>query len=185
MTQFIVAFVVWFIPAAPSQSDSVSSFQAFQKAATVLRHPRCINCHIPGDSPLFGSAGEVHAMRVKRGTDGGGTAVMRCETCHQETNAEVLHGPPGAKEWRLPSAKTRMAWVGLNDQQLCRAIIDSKLNGGMSRDSLTHHMETDTRVLWAWNPGLGREAPPMSHREFLGLIRTWIEKGAACAPSAK
>jgi len=78
-----------------------------------------------------------------------------------------------------------MAWVGLNDQQLCRAIIDSKLNGGMSRDSLTHHMETDTRVLWAWNPGLGREAPPMSHREFLGLIRTWIEKGAACAPSAK
>src|SRR5262249_20707025 len=127
MTQFIVAFVVWFIPAAPSQSDFVSSFQAFQKAATVLRHPRCINCHIPGDSPLFGSAGEVHAMRVKRGTDGGGTAVMRCATCHQETNAEVLHGPPGAKEWRLPSAKTRMAWGALTDQQFVRPGICSTL----------------------------------------------------------
>src|SRR4029453_1704573 len=131
MTQFVVAFAVWFIAAAPGQSDSVSSFQAFQKAATVLRHPRCVNCHIPGDSPLFGSAGEVHAMRVKRGTDGGGTAVMRCGTCHQETNAEILHGPPGPNEGRLPPAKSRLAWVGLNDQQLCRAIIDSKLNGGM------------------------------------------------------
>jgi hypothetical protein len=46
-------------------------------------------------------------------------------------------------------------------------------------------VETDALVLWAWNPGLGREAPRMSHQEFLRLIRTWIEKGAACAPSAK
>jgi hypothetical protein len=121
-------------------------------------------------------------MRVKRGVDGGGTAVMRCSTCHQETNAEILHGPPGSKEWRLPSPKARMAWVGLNDRQLCRAIVDTRTNGGMSRDSLAHHMETDPRVLWAWNPGPGRESPTMSHRDFVALIRTWVEKGAACAP---
>ena len=163
----------------------LTSFEAFQKAATVMRHPRCLNCHIPGDSPLFGASGDVHPMRVKRGPDGEGTPVMRCNTCHQETNSDVLQGPPGAKEWRLPSPKARMAWVGLNDRQLCRAILDTKTNGGMSRDKLTTHMETDTRVLWSWNPGPGREAPPMSHREFVGLIRTWIEKGAACAPSTK
>src|SRR5215510_15679666 len=102
MSLFIVTLLLRFASAAPVQADALSSFEAFQKAAAVLRHPRCINCHIPGDSPLFGSKGEVHAMRVKRGTDGGGTAVMRCETCHQETNAEVVHGPTGAKEWRLP-----------------------------------------------------------------------------------
>jgi hypothetical protein len=181
MNLLIATLVLGLFPRAPQQSDSPTSFQAFQKAAAVLRSPRCINCHIPGDSPLFGSVGEPHAMRVKRGTDGGGTAVMRCNTCHQETNAEILHGPPGSKEWRLPSAKTRMAWVGLNDQQLCRAIIDTKTNGGMSRNNITHHMETDSRVLWAWNPGPGRESPPMSHREFVASIRTWIEKGAACA----
>jgi hypothetical protein len=170
------------ISAATPQSPPLTSFQAFQKAAVVLRSPRCMNCHVPGDSPLFGSAGETHAMRVKRGSDGGGTAVMRCNTCHQETNAEGLHGPPGSKDWRLPSAKARMAWVGLNDQQLCRAIIDPRTNGGLARDSIAHHMETDPRVLWAWDPGPGRESPPMSHRDFASWIRTWIEKGAACAP---
>src|SRR5215470_3125261 len=139
MSLLVMLLALRLLPAASPQSDSLSSFQAFQKAAAVLRNPRCINCHIPGDSPMFGSVGEAHPMRVKRGTDGGGTAVMRCNTCHQETNAEILHGPPGSKEWRLPSPKARMAWVGLNDQQLCRAIIDSKTNGGMSRDSLTHH----------------------------------------------
>jgi hypothetical protein len=182
MTLLIAAAVFALSSPALPQSGSLTSFQAFQKAADVLRSPRCMNCHIPGDSPLFGSAGEPHAMRVKRGRDGGGTVVMRCNTCHQETNAEILHGPPGSKEWRLPSSKTRMAWLGLNDQQLCRAIIDTKTNGGMSRDSLTHHMETDPRVVWAWNPGPGREPPPISQREFVAFIRTWIEKGAVCAP---
>src|SRR6516164_2459995 len=156
MTLFFVALVLGLFAAVQPQSDAVTSFQAFQKAAAVLRNPRCINCHVPGDSPLFGSAGESHAMRVKRGSDGGGTAVMRCNTCHQETNAEGLHGPPGSKDWRLPSAKARMAWVGLNDQQLCRAIIDPRTNGGLARDSIAHHMETDPRVLWAWDPGPGR-----------------------------
>ena len=121
-------------------------------------------------------------MRVKRGADGEGTPAMRCNTCHQESNTEILHAPPGSREWHLPSPKTRMAWVGLGDQQLCRAIIDTKLNGGMLRAKIVHHMETDPRVLWAWNPGPGREPPPMTQREFVSLIRTWLEKGAACAP---
>ncbi len=176
---------IFVIALALAQAGSLTSFEAFQKAATVMRHPRCLNCHVPGDSPLFGSSGDVHAMRVKRGPDGEGTPVMRCDTCHQDTNSEVLHGPPGAKDWRLPSPKSRMAWVGLNDRQLCRAILDTKTNGGMPRDRLATHMETDPRVLWSWNPGPGRDTPSMSHREFVGLIRTWIEKGAACAPSAK
>jgi hypothetical protein len=182
MTLLVAALIFRLFSAGPPQSNLLSSFQAFQKATTVLRHPRCLNCHVPGDSPLFetGASAQPHAMRVKRGPDGGGTAVMRCNTCHQETNAEVLHGPPGSKEWRLPSPKAKMAWLGLNDRDLCRAIADMKTNGGMSRENLAHHMETDPRVAWAWNPGPGRDTPPMSQREFVSLIRTWIEKGASC-----
>ena len=181
MSLLIITLFFQLLHAVPVQTESLSSFQAFQKAANVLRHPRCINCHIPGDSPLFGATGEAHPMRVKRGADGEGTPALRCNTCHQESNAEILHGPPGSKEWHLPSPKAKMAWVGLNDQQLCRAIVDTRTNGGMMRDQLVHHMETDPRVLWAWNPGPGRDTPPMSQREFVALIRTWIEKGASCA----
>jgi hypothetical protein len=164
-----------------AQTSALSSFQAFRKAAAVLRHPRCINCHIPGDAPLSAN-GEPHPMRVKRGADGEGTPVLRCHTCHQETNGEILHSPPGAKDWKLPPPKTRMAWVGLDDQKLCTAIISTRVNGGLTRDKIVHHMETDTRVLWAWAPGPGREPPPMDRDEFVELIRLWIEKGASCAP---
>jgi len=168
--------------AVMAQTAAPHSFEAFQKAAAVLRHPRCLNCHIPGDAPLAGADGEAHAMRVKRGADGLGTAVMRCTTCHQEANGELPHSPPGSKDWKLPPPETRMAWVGLNDQQLCRALVDLKVNGGMTREKIVHHMDTDTRVLWAWDPGPGRQAPPLEHREFVELIRVWIEGGAACAP---
>ena len=182
MNGLFISVLLGAAAAVAPQSNDLSSFQAFQKAAAVLRHPRCMNCHVPGDAPLFGTgaSAQPHAMRVKRGVDGGGTAVLRCNTCHQETNAEVLHGPPGSKEWRLPAAKTKMAWLGLSDRELCRAITDAKTNGGMTRETLMHHMETDPRVAWAWNPGPGRETPLMSQREFVSLIRTWIEKGAAC-----
>jgi hypothetical protein len=120
-------------------------------------------------------------MRVKRGADGQGTPVMRCTTCHQEANGELPHSPPGSREWKLPPPQTRMAWVGLNDRQLCRALLDPKINGGMRREKIVNHMTTDPRVLWAWAPGPGREAPPLGHREFVELIGAGIDKGAACA----
>lgn len=161
-------------------ASGLTSFEAFQKAAVVLRHPRCLNCHIPGDAPLNGSSGAAHPMRVKRGVDGTGMAGLHCNTCHQETNGELPHSPPGAPEWQLPPAKTRMAWSGLNDQKLCRVLLDPKENAGIGREKMIHHMSTDPRVLWAWSPGPGREAPPMEHREFVALITTWIEKGGSC-----
>ena len=165
-----------------AQTPQLGSFEAFRKASAVLRHPRCINCHIPGDQPLIGSKAEPHPMRVKRGPDGSGTVVVRCTTCHQESNGELPHSPPGAKNWRLPPPATRMAWVGLDDQKLCSAILNLKLNGGLARDRIVEHMDSDSRVLWAWEPGPGREPPPMDRHQFVELIRVWIEKGASCAP---
>jgi hypothetical protein len=163
---------------ALSQTRLSESFTAFQQIAVVLRHPRCLNCHIPGDAPITES-GQPHPMGVKRGPDGKGAAVLHCSACHQETNGEQPHSPPGSKDWQLPPAATRMAWVGLNDRQLCRALLDGKTNGGMTREPIVEHMRSDPRVAWAWNPGLGREAS-MAHEKFVEMVRTWIEKGGAC-----
>ena len=168
--------------AAWAQPAALSSFQAFQKAATVIRHPRCLNCHIPGDQPLIGENGEVHPMRVQRGPDGKGMLVLRCSTCHQDTNGELPHSPPGTKGWQLPDPKNRLAWAGLDDQKLCRGILTVLKNGGQPRDKIADYMNSDPRVLWAWDPGPGREKPSMERLEFVELIRTWIEKGASCAP---
>ena len=178
--RLIPAILVVISPALAQ--NQLSSFEAFRKAAVVLRHARCLNCHIPGDQPLNGANGDPHPMLVKRGADGMGTPVVRCASCHQETNGELLHSPPGAKDWKLPPPETRMAWIGLDDQKLCRAILSSRINGGMASDKIVQHLDSDPRVLWAWNPGPGRESPPMAHDEFVDLIRIWIEKGASCAP---
>jgi hypothetical protein len=180
MIRFLLSilFVIWTTSAQTSQRGS---FEAFRKAAVVLRHPRCLNCHIPGDQPLTGANAQPHAMRVKRGADGSGTPVVRCNTCHQEMNGELPHSPPGAKDWKLPPPETRMAWVGLDDQKLCNAILSTKFNGKMTRDKIVQHMDSDPRVLWAWDPGPGREPPPMDRHEFVELIRVWIEEGASCA----
>src|SRR5579871_5086618 len=101
MTRLVLALLS-LSTAAIAQPPQLSSFQAFQKAATVIRHPRCVNCHIPGDQPLNGADGDVHPMLVKRGVDGQGTAALRCSTCHLETNGELPHSPPGIiKGWQL------------------------------------------------------------------------------------
>lgn len=168
--------------AVMAQTAQLGSFEAFRKAAVVMRHPRCMNCHIPGDQPLNGSNREPHPMRVRRGADGQGAAVLRCTTCHQETNGELQHSPPGSRDWKLPPPEHRMAWVGLDDQQLCSAILSIKGNGGITRDKIVNHLNSDPRVLWAWDPGPGRQAPPMDRHQFVELIRVWIEKGASCAP---
>src|SRR5262245_23518617 len=70
---------------AQSNDDS-TSLRAFSVVASVLTSPRCLNCHIPGDSPLQGDSGMPHNVNVKRGPDGRGTPTMRCTNCHQDEN---------------------------------------------------------------------------------------------------
>jgi hypothetical protein len=156
-----------------------TSLQAFRAVASVLTSPRCINCHVPGDGPLQGDDNHAHPMNVKRGADGKGTAALRCFACHQAENSKILHGPPGAADWQLPSPKTPMAWRGLSTGELCRTLKDPAKNGNRSLQDLIPHMETSL-VRWAWNPGLGRTVPPLSRDEFVSRLKEWIETGAAC-----
>jgi hypothetical protein len=155
------------------------SLQAFRDVASVLTSPRCLNCHVPGDGPLQGDDSHPHAMNVKRGAVGKGSAALHCSACHQTENAKFLHGPPGAAEWQLPSPKTPMAWKGLSAADLCHALKDPAKNGNRSLQDLVAHMDTSL-VRWAWNPGPGRTLPPFSHDEFVSRLKVWIETGATC-----
>jgi hypothetical protein len=152
----------------------------FSALVPVLRHPRCLNCHSTGDFPRQGDDGHPHAMNVRRGQDGHGVTAEKCSTCHQENNLAGLHMPPGAPNWHLPSAATPMIWQGRSDGQICKQIKDPAQNGGRSMDQIVEHMMEDKLVMWAWNPGEGRNPVPMSHDEFSAKVKAWAAAGAPC-----
>lgn len=160
--------------------DNKKSVLAFRAVASVLTSPRCLNCHVPGDSPLQGDDNHSHAMNVKRGPDGRGTPAMRCTNCHQATNSSQLHAPPGRPDWRLPPPSMPLVWRGLSIAGICRALKDPATNGGMTTAKLIEHVSEDPFVNWAWNPGPGRTVPPLSHDEFVSRFKEWIDTGAAC-----
>jgi len=163
-----------------SPGDNEKSMRAFRAVASVLTSPRCLNCHVPGDSPLQGDDNHPHAMNVKRGLDGRGTPAMRCTNCHQATNSSQLHAPPGRPDWRLPPPSMPLVWKGLSIAGICRALKDPATNAGMTTSKLIEHVSEDPFVNWAWNPGPGRTVPPLSHDEFVSRFKEWIETGAAC-----
>jgi hypothetical protein len=162
------------------ESREQQSMRAFAAVASVLTSPRCLNCHVPGDSPLQGDTGTPHTMNVKRGPDGRGTAAMRCTNCHQDENASELHAPPGRPDWRLPPASMRMAWQNLGIGDACRTLKDPGKNGNRTPEQLIEHVRDDRIVNWGWDPGLGRTLPPVSHDQFVAEFTEWVRTGAAC-----
>jgi hypothetical protein len=162
---------------ATERAPPATEAAEFTRIAQVLKSPRCINCHPAGNSPHQGDEARVHDFRVTRGADNKGAPGLNCTTCHQESNQESS-GVPGAPHWQL--APLSMAWEGLSDAELCRALLDRSRNGGRSVDDLVHHMVDDALVRWAWDAGAQRAAPPMAREEFLDLVRAWAAKGGAC-----
>lgn len=169
------------LPDTPVQppSQQAESAALFTRAATVFQHPRCSNCHPQDDSPRQGMEARRHFLNVQRGPDDHGVTGMRCNTCHQDANQDH-GGVPGAPNWGL--APRSMGWRGFSAGDTCRVITDPALNGNRSQEQLVHHLTEDPLVAWAWNPGPGREPPPIPQDEFRALIRQWSETGAACPP---
>lgn len=164
----------------PSPQEGLT---AFEKVRAVLQHPRCQNCHIPGDAPLQFDAGRTHAQNVLRGQDGKGSAGLACATCHGVSNPPASYGahmPPGAPNWHLPPPDQKMVFIGLSSGDLCRTIKDPKKNGGRDFAALDHHVAEDKLVLWGWSPGTGRAAVSVPHDEFVAAFRTWVAAGAPC-----
>jgi hypothetical protein len=168
--------------AAPSKEEGVA---AFETVRAVLQHPRCQNCHIPGDAPLQFDDGRPHTMGVLRGVEGKGAPGLACATCHAAANLPSSYGPhvpPGAPIWHLPPPERKMVFIGLPSGELCRRLKDEKQNGGKNLDALVHHMAEDKLVLWGWSPGAGRAPVPVPHDELVAKLKQWIAAGAPCAP---
>jgi len=166
-------------PAADAPPSREAGLRAFDSILTVLRHPRCINCHPSGDRPMQGMEQQPHYFNVQRGPDGHGAAAMKCGTCHQRSN-NPYSGVPGAPHWHL--APRSMGWVGLSDHELGAQLLDPERNGGITVAELQEHMLRDSLVLWGWAPGLGRdgnqrELPPLDLAAWRSAVRTWVDSG--------
>lgn len=169
----------------PTQTpeQQAAALQAFATVEAVFQHPRCANCHIPGDAPLQGDDGVVHVQHVRRGPEGKGAPGLPCATCHAQANPPASYGPhapPGAPHWQLPPPAMKMAWIGVDGARLCGMIKDPTQNGDRDLAAMTRHVAEDALVLWGWAPGAGRAPVPVPHAQFVAAFRTWVDAGAPC-----
>jgi hypothetical protein len=162
--------------AAFAQSTPASEFAPIYQ---VLESPRCQNCHPAGEAPHTGDEMRRHRMNVSRRSMEAG---LPCSTCHRTKNAPFEHGPPGVPGWQMPPADHPMPFEKQSAHDLCEALKDPKRNGGKSLTALHAHFAKDPIVLWAWDPGPGRSAPPMAHAELMKHVDAWIKSGAPCPP---
>jgi hypothetical protein len=166
-----------------SSDERARGTAAFTSVQQVLQHPRCQNCHIPGDAPLQFDDGQPHAQGVLRGPDGKGAPGLPCSTCHGEKNPPASYGPhapPGAPNWSLPPPEHKMVTLGLSSAELCEALKDPERNGHKDFDALVHHVSEDALVLWGWDPGGQRAPVPVPHAEFVEQFEIWASLGGPC-----
>jgi hypothetical protein len=157
--------------------------ETWRKIHDVLSHPRCTNCHVGSDNrPMWSEPGHgsprPHGMNVDAGESRIGAETLPCGTCHGKANAEIPHGPPGAKTWLLPPAE--MQWFGKTSAEICSQIKDPKFNGERSIEAIALHISDDKLVHWGWAPGPGRAPAPYSPEQLASFFRQWQADGAPC-----
>jgi hypothetical protein len=180
------------LPSPPSRAGlrPVSAFAAisdvraravalFEEAGKVFRHPRCVNCHVDGDEPLQSDRMQPHQPPVVRGAEGHGAPGLRCSACHGADNFDPARAP-GSAHWLLPP--TTMVLENRSLGQICEQIKDPARNGKRTVAAVLDHMVSDSLIIWAWSPGLGRAPPPGTHAEFVALMQAWVNAGAYCPP---
>jgi len=168
----------------PAAFDRISNREErsralFAEATKVMLHPRCVNCHPAGDSPLQGDQGRAHDPPVVRGPDDNGVVGMECSGCHQDKNLGHAR-VPGAPKWHV--APKEMAWQSRKPGALCEQLKDPKRNGNKTVAQIVEHSGHDELVAWGWAPGHGRVPAPGSQATFGALMAAWAETGAACPP---
>ena len=149
----------------------------FDPIASVVMHPRCMNCHQVA-FPRQSDSAIRHEQLVVRGADGHGAPTLQCQSCHQTTNtADGL--VPGAPNWHL--APLSMKWEGLTKREICEQLKDPRRNGNrQTGETVIEHMKVDSLVTWAWAPGAGRTTPPLSHERFVEALEAWVRAGMPC-----
>ena len=170
-------------PILAQSTGGDEALAAFDVVRSVFQHPRCQNCHIPGDAPLQYDDGRRHAQYVMRGPTGHGAVAMECSVCHREANAPASYGdrsPPGAPGWHLPPPEMKMVFIGLTPRQLCETVKNRQATGGKDLPAMLAHVRDDKLVAWGWDPGGTRARPPVSRADTVAAMKTWIDAGAPC-----
>jgi hypothetical protein len=186
MTHILLSGLALASAAATNMNVAAASDTDFAVIQKVLQHPRCQNCHIPGDAPLQFDEGRTHAQFVQRGPEGRGAPGLACATCHGTKNLSPSYGehvPPGAPNWHLPPPDKKMVFIGLAARDLCTRLKDPAQNNGKDLAALLDHVDHDQLVLWGWDPGGGRAPVSVSHADFVAAFRRWTEAGAPCPNS--
>ncbi len=167
--------------------SQVEALEAWNVVYEVFSHPRCSNCHVGDDNrprwsgPSYGiTEGDwrFHGMNVVGGESRIGAETQVCSACHQVTNAPIPHGPPGAPHWQL--APVEMVWWRKSSAGICEQIQDPERTGGRDLAEVADHIGHDALVLWAWDPGPGREVPPNSAQDTVSAFLNWAASGAPC-----
>jgi hypothetical protein len=181
--RILLPFVVVLSLAGFNRSEAqTTQSNPFDPIASVVMHPRCMNCH-QVDSPRQTDARIPHQPLVVRGKDDRGAPTQPCQTCHQATNTADGF-VPGVATWRL--APLSMKWEGLTKQQICEQMKDPARNGGRrTGEAVIEHMKADPLILWAWTPGAGRTTPPLSHEKLVIALETWVHAGMPCGPTVR
>ena len=170
----------------PSRSAARDSLEdgsdAFPAIASVLKSPRCQNCHTATDFPRQGDDRHRHRLNVMRGPSDHGAPGLACATCHASRN-NPSSGVPGAPNWGV--APISQQWETLDAVALCHRLRDPATNGGRSLQQLEAHLNADPLVQWAWSPGANaqghqRSQPPLDQQTFHALVAHWIDRGARC-----
>ena len=179
-----VALVIALTAAQAAAAQVVGDPESlFEPLRSVMQHPRCQNCHAPGDTPLQSDRGTAHIPAVRRGPEGKGTDAVACTTCHLDRNARsplLGREVPGAPDWHMPPRNAPMIFAGTAPRTLCETLKDRAANGGRSLEDLGRHMTMDSLLAWAWQPGGGRTIPPLTKPEFDAAAIAWLRAGAPC-----
>ncbi|MEM9797819.1 MAG: Isoquinoline 1-oxidoreductase subunit [Pseudomonadota bacterium] len=161
--------------------DGERAAALFDEMAKVITHPRCMNCHPVGNSPLQGDLMEVHQPPVVRGPADFGAVGMQCTTCHGAQNVAYTGAEgsiPGHEPWHI--APVSMGWTGMTNAEICAQMKDPERNGNRTLAEVHEHNAEDGLVGWAWDPGEGRTPAPGSQELFGQLTQAWIDAGAGC-----
>jgi hypothetical protein len=175
----VVAAVIAAHGQSPSSNGGATLFPTI---ASVLKSPRCQNCHTSTDFPRQGDDRHRHRLNVMRGVGDHGAPGMACMTCHGASN-NPSSGVPGAPNWGI--APVGQQWETFDVAALCRQLTDPRHNGGRSIAQLEEHMTGDPLVQWAWHPGRDakgrpRGLPPVGQEDFHALVHHWVASGARC-----
>jgi hypothetical protein len=177
MSKVVPFILVLSLASGRSATAQAAAPAPFDPVASVVMHPRCMNCH-QDESPRQTDAATIHRPLVVRGKDGHGVPTQPCQTCHQATNSADGF-VPGVTTWHL--APLSMKWEGRTKVQICEQMKDPARNGGhRTGEEVIEHMKVDPLVLWAWAPGKDRSVPPLSHEAFVTALEVWVRAGMPC-----